>query len=336
MLDDGSSIASDRVVLALGALPPQPLPMLEGALAHHPTYIGWPWREGALETIAPEARVLIVGTGLTMVDVATTLRARGHAGPTRAISRHGLLPQAHGPARRGAPVPAALARALTRGDLRQLLRTVRQLSRVVDDWRVLVDAIRPQAQRLWQQFSPSQRASFMRHLRSHWDVHRHRIAPHVARELDTMQATGDLVVDAGRLLHARLRGNEVEAFLHLRGEAHARTERYDVLVRATGLDTDVSKTHHALLSHLREAGLVQPDPLGLGIATTHDGELLDAHGRRLPNLFCLGALRRGQLWESVAIPELRVSARQLAAHLSDESSNVVASDRTRLQPASAP
>jgi uncharacterized NAD(P)/FAD-binding protein YdhS len=314
-LADGSDHFSDQVVLAVGALPPQPLPALEGGLISSPHYIGWPWADGALDAIDRDARVLIVGTGLTMVDVVVSLRQRGHVGPIEAVSRHGLTPHVHGPVRQSAPVPAALTRAIERGDLRALLRTVRSLVRVVDDWRSLIDAIRPQAQSLWQRLPAASRASFMRHLRSHWEMHRHRIAPEVARELEAMRHSGQLQLAAARLLHARAAADGIDAFVRYRGDAHARTDRYDTLIRATGLDTDIAKTHHALIAQLREASLVQADPLGLGVVSSPDGQVLDREGRALDGLFCLGALQRGALWESIAIPELRGAARALAQHL---------------------
>jgi len=42
-----------------------------------------------------DAPVLILGTGLTMVDYVLSLLLEGHKGPIIAISRRGLLPQAH-------------------------------------------------------------------------------------------------------------------------------------------------------------------------------------------------------------------------------------------------
>jgi uncharacterized NAD(P)/FAD-binding protein YdhS len=314
-LADGSDYFSDQVVLAVGALPPQPLAALEGGLLASPAYVGWPWADGALDAIDSDARVLIVGTGLTMVDVVVSLRQRGHVGPIEAISRHGLTPHVHGPVRQAAAVPAALTRAIERGDLRGLLRTVRGLVRVVDDWRSLIDAIRPQAQSLWQRLPSASRASFMRHLRSYWEMHRHRIAPEVAREIEAMRHSGQLQLGAARLLHARAAADEIEAFVRYRGDAHARVDRYDTLIRATGLDTDIANTHHALIAHLRESNLLQADPLGLGVVSRPDGQVLDRDGRAVEGLFCLGALQRGALWESIAIPELRAAARALAQHL---------------------
>src|SRR5690606_34532171 len=59
-MDDGAAILGDTVVLAVGALPPPPLAGVGPRLAVHPSYIGWPWQQHAIERIDPDARVLVV------------------------------------------------------------------------------------------------------------------------------------------------------------------------------------------------------------------------------------------------------------------------------------
>ncbi|MDZ4349789.1 MAG: FAD/NAD(P)-binding protein [Xanthomonadaceae bacterium] len=314
-LADGSDFFSDQVVLAVGTLPPQPLPALDTRLSTDSRYVNWPWREGVLDAIPRDARVLILGTGLTMADVVMSLNTAGHTGPIHAVSRHGIAPLAHGRPRRSTPTPPALLKAIERSSLRGLLRTLREMSRVSDDWRPLVDSLRPHTQSLWKRLTVKQRMRFLRHLKSYWEVHRHRVAPEVADCLEQLRGSGQLKIDAGHLLHARLDRGTVEAYIRPRGTAHAQCERYDFLVRATGFDTDIDTTTHALIAHLRASELIRPDPYGLGIACDDLGEVLDRHGRRIPGLFCIGPLQRGRLWEITAVPELRTAARDLARHL---------------------
>ena len=166
------------MVLALGAFPPQRLAGIGPRLAQSPHYIGWPWQDDALERIEADARVLIVGTGLTMADVAATLAARGHRGALTAISRHGQLPRAHTVVPAPAiELPPSVRQALGGRDLRALLAAVRSLVHVAPDWRSVVDGLRPHTQTFWRGLPDPQRARFLRHLRSHWEVARHRIAP---------------------------------------------------------------------------------------------------------------------------------------------------------------
>lgn len=324
-LADGNDFVATRVVLTLGALPPQPLAELAPGLVASSRYIASPWEEAALASIDPDANVLIVGTGLTFADVATSLRRQKHRGRIDAISRHGFSPQRHA-ARRSTPptLPPGLQRALEDGDLRRVLRAVRDVLHVIDDWRCIIDALRPQVQGFWQRLDLRQRARFLRHLRAHWETHRHRLAPEVADEIDALRASGQVRVRAARLLHARLEHGRVEALLRGRGQAHAAAERYDVLIRATGLDTDIQRSTHALITHLREAGLVVADPLGLGVVADEHFALLDRNGQPIAGLYCLGPLLRGRCWEFTAVPELRRAAKQLGIALAAECSERVA------------
>ncbi|MGH8027007.1 MAG: FAD/NAD(P)-binding protein [Pseudoxanthomonas sp.] len=315
-LDDGSYFASDRVVLALGALPPQRLAGIGPRLARHSRYIAWPWQDDALDQIDPAARVLIIGTGLTMADVVASLAKRKHHGDIVAISRHGLLPQRH-PVEPGAGIelPPSVHQALRSHDIRQLVASIRSLSHVLPDWRSAVDALRPHIQTFWRGLSTPQRTRFLRHVRSYWEVARHRVAPEAGEQLESLQASGQLKVRAARLLRAGLRANSAEVLVRERGKEQIQVEQYDYVIRATGLDTDIVRTTHPLASHLRESGLIGADAHGLGIEVTDTFEALDAHGVRVPGLYCLGPLLRGHLWEITAVPELRTAAKAIAHHL---------------------
>lgn len=314
-LADGSDFQTDLAVIAVGALPPRALPAVEPSLAVHPRYIGRPWSPEALEAVAPDARVLIVGTGLTMADVVISLRRQGHVGPITAISRHGLVPLPHKAVRHAPITPPALLKALEQGSVRDLLQTLRAMARVGDDWRTLIDGLRPHVQAFWKKLGQSERARFLRHVKPYWEAHRHRIAPEVAQELASELERGGLTVEAAHLLNARLGREEVQTLVRPRGSEHAQARNFDVVVRATGFETDITKSNHALVAHLREAELLGPDPLGLGVRATDRGEVIDGQGDIVPGLYVLGPLQRGQLWEITAIPELRNAARWLAERL---------------------
>lgn len=315
-LADGGAFASDQVVLAVGALSPQPLTGVGPRLAVHPSYIGWPWQDHALERVDPDARLLVVGTGLTMADVVTTLRRRGHRGPISALSRHGLLPRAHG---EEPPAPIALPptvlQALHRHDLREVVHALRTLSAIVPDWRSLVDAVRPHVQPFWRRLAMEDRARFLRHVRPYWEIVRHRLAPSVAGDIDALRGSGQLRIRAGRLLRARRIDGAVNVSIRERGCSEVSNETYDVLIRATGLDTDVEHTPDPLIANLRESGLLAGDPLGLGVLASDRFEAIARDGRPVRGLHVLGPLLRAQLWEITAVPELRVAARALARQL---------------------
>lgn len=315
-LDDGANFFSDVVVLAIGALPPQRLAGVGPRLAKSARYIASPWQEGELQRIDPDARLLIAGTGLTMVDVLATLRRQGHRGEIVALSRHGLLPQRHTKdAADPIELPPSVRQALHAQDLHALVSALRSVTKIMEDWRPLVDALRTHTQAFWRGLTPVQRGRFLRHVRVYWEIHRHRMAPRAAAEVDAMRASGQLRLVAGHLLRAGVSGDRVSVVYRRRGSDTADAGMFDGLVRATGLDTDITRTTHPLIQHLYATGTLAADPLGLGLHVTAAGEVIDARRRPVAGLYCIGALARGESWEMTAIAELRDAVHTLAKRL---------------------
>lgn len=305
-LEDGRRIASARAVLALGNFASCDLAVDDGGLYSSALYRRSPWQRGALEGIPAGAPVVLLGTGLTMVDAVLALQRRGHRGRIHALSRHGLLPHVHG----GTPGPAqphigALG-------VRGLLRALRACALATGDWRSPLDALRPLTQRIWRRLPDAERRRFLRHLRTHWDVHRHRMAPEVAAGIARARSRGQLLVHAGRIESFAVQGGHALARYRPRGERTARELRGARIVNCTGPAWRLADARNALVDSLIERRLAVPDSLGMGLATDGDGALLGAGGGRL---LTLGALRRGELWESTAIPELRGQAQAVAARI---------------------
>ncbi|MCU0230426.1 MAG: hypothetical protein MUC67_03495, partial [Acidobacteria bacterium] len=239
---------------------------------------------------------------------------QGHAAPIVAISRHGRLPRSHEPAE---TVPVALAPSVTAADagsVLDLLRAVRAAARGVDA-RVAVDALRPATAALWGALLEAERRRFLRHLRPLWDVLRHRLAPQAGSALGDLVASGRLTVRAARLTHLAEVAGGVRVRLQPRGTGPVETLTVGRVVNATGPEPDPVRSADPLLTALRVRGHVRRDPLGLGIVTAPDGAVVGQGGSPSEWLFTIGPLRRGELWESVAIPELRDQAERLAARL---------------------
>ncbi|MGZ3458217.1 MAG: FAD/NAD(P)-binding protein [Archangium sp.] len=312
-LASGTVLEARRVVLAVGNALPADLPVADGGLYASARYIRSPWVEGALRRVQPHHSVLLVGTGLTMVDTVLSLAERHHEGPIHAISRHGLLPHVHRPGGVAGP-PLDPSRPL---QVRSVLRALRREARTREgsDWRGVVDALRPVTASLWRGLPEPERRRFLRHLRSFWEVHRHRMAPAVSEVLQRLQGLGVLRVHAARVLGFQLTDEEsVVARVRPRGSAHEASFPVQHVINCTGPDASLGRGY-PLLRGLVESGLARPDALRLGLATDAEGALLDAEGRASGSLFTLGPLRRGELWESTAIPEIRAQALALARRL---------------------
>lgn len=317
LLADGRRIGADAVVVAVGNFPPAALAAAQGLPVTAP-YTADPW-ESSLRVRAGDT-VLVVGTGLTMADVvsAAAQRTRGEL-QVHAISRHGLLPpvQSDFHAAVDGLAPRLLAGAQS---LRQLFRAVRTLAEEAQlrdgDWRAVITQVRALAPRLWEQLPPIERRRFLRHVRSYWDVHRHRLPESSWHALNELRRAGRLQVHAGRLETLQSRGRRIEVQWRARGAAASGTLLVDRVVNCTGPDHDLKRTAEPLLRSLLAQGMARRDALGLGLLVDERGALLDARGRgNAGNVFYVGPMLRAQRWEATAVQELRGCAEQLAAHL---------------------
>jgi uncharacterized NAD(P)/FAD-binding protein YdhS len=316
-LADGRTLDAGGVVLALGNLPGEypirrPLPFYRST-----RYVHAPLLATATNEIGANDDVLIVGAGLTAVDIAVQFSRLGHKGVVHALSRRGLRPLAHQPPAEGRPphpFPGALP-STVREAFGLIKRSAAAFSAAGGDWRAVIDLVRPDIPRLWQGFDPAERARFMRHVRPYWEVHRHRIAPATAALITEMEAAGHLKFYAGRLVSLEESGNAAEAVIRERGRATLIPLRVRKVLNCTGPRTDYSKYQHPLLVNLLAAGLIGHDPLALGIKALPTGEVLRPGGSPVRGLFSLGAPLKGILWESTAVPEIRVHAAEVARRL---------------------
>lgn len=315
-LASGQVLGAAAVVLAVGNRPAC-LPLgADAASAQVESIEAWDYP--AVAAIATDADVCILGAGLSMVDVVLTLRANGHRGRITSLSRRGLLPLEH-----AAPTPAAgldVAELLPLG-LRARMREVRRFAATEQalgrPWQATMDALRPHVQALWTSLDARAQACFLRHVVRQWDVHRHRIAPEVARQVDEATRSGQLERLAGRLV-AIEGGPRPGVAWQPRGTSEVARFQADVLVNALGMDKRIDRGP-GLLARLCERGLLSPGPHHIGAATTASGVPLGGDGAPVAGLWTLGALRVGDLWESIAMPELRGQAPRVAeavrAHL---------------------
>jgi uncharacterized NAD(P)/FAD-binding protein YdhS len=87
------------------------------------------------------------------------------------------------------------------------------------------------------------------------------------------------------------------------------------VINCTGPSGGVAALGEPLFDSLLRQGLLTACPLGLGIRTGAGYGLLDREGNASGVLFHTGPLLKADHWESTAVPELRVHAARLAAHL---------------------
>lgn len=273
------------------------------------------WSHEALDGLRKDSSVILVGSGLTAIDVCLSLVETDHVGPVYMVSRHGLLPQAHlessAPPKPDAFTPhfPLTARAL----LHKVRESVAREIAEGGSWQPVIDSIRPHTNEIWQGLALDEKRRFMRHARAFWEVYRHRMPAHVSRQIEAMRASGRLRLICGRVVSASKDvSGEISARIlggHPTRETIVRTAR---VINCTGPQNDLRKSSDPLVRQIVAEGIGRPDALFLGLETTPGGALIRADGSVWENIFALGPTRKGTLWETTAVPEIRRQAAELA------------------------
>ncbi len=302
---DGMRERADAAVLATGNLPPHAPPGIDPEMLGD-RYFGDPWHPQATRGLDDRETVLLLGTGLTMVDVALALDGAGFRGRLVALSRRGLLPRAHAeskPGKLSEHPPASIT---------ALLHEVRARADAIG-WRGAIDELRPFTQELWRRAPDADRARFLRHLRPWWDVHRHRLAPEVAARMEALIASGRLEIYAGKPV-----ASEADA-VRWRPRGSDTAERLPVsrVINCTGPAGDAERSHDPLLRQLLADGLARPDAFGLGLDVDADSRLVGRDGEAHRRLYALGPVTRGAQWEITAVPDIRAQVWHLARRVSN-------------------
>lgn len=308
-------IRANTAVLAVGNFPPEPPSVPDRSFYVSPLYRPDPWAPDALAELDPAAPVLLIGTGLTMIDAVISLLDAGHAGPITALSRRGLLPLRHAPGAAVADDPApAFPTAIVA--LLQVLRRESTLSLLRGGtWQQVVDQLRPFMQDVWQAMSLDDRRRFLRHLRPWWDIHRHRMAGPVAERIEAARARGQLTILAGRIRAYAERDDAVEVTYRPRHTDRLATLTAARVVNCSGPGCDFDRIADPLVRDLLQSGLARPDPLRLGLDVSGACALRRRDGAIAPNLFAVGPATKGAFWEITAVPDIRRQCEYLAGHL---------------------
>ncbi|MFZ0668506.1 MAG: FAD/NAD(P)-binding protein [Acidimicrobiales bacterium] len=308
----GESRTVNDVVLAIG--PPPSSALSSFGLKSSRQIVSDPWTPGALSEISPDDEVLVIGTGLTMVDVCLVL-GTSPGRRIHAVSRNGWTPAAH-EANGFSPWPNVdFDGALTASEvLRRFRAAVSDAESSGGGWRNVVSAARSKIPAVWGELPDAEKQRLLRHVSRRWDVHRHRMCPQVSRSIGSMIAGGRLSVEAGRVVDivpvVSNRRVRFEAVIMVRG-IEKRIEVATV-VDCTGPGTTRPSS---VIGRMYASGIARPHPTGLGMDVDEDGCIRGADGFSHPGIHTIGWARRGSAFESTAIPELRVQASQLSERI---------------------
>ncbi|NPD16049.1 FAD-dependent oxidoreductase [Xinfangfangia sp. D13-10-4-6] len=313
-LEDGRSVTATDLVLAASHPAPGLPPQLRG-LAGQRALIADPYAPGALDDIAKDEAILLLGAGLTGADVVASLIRRGHRGPIRLVSRTGRRSQPHGPEQAESQADFGTDPALTtRALLRRIRHELREAQKQGLTWHPVFDRLRAQGPLIWAALPLEERRRLLRHLRGLWDIHRFRIAPQTYAILQEAQASGQLTAFVGRIGQLSQHAGRHRLNIRLR-KGGQQDLVFDRLILATGPSHGAVTTSNPLYADLAAQGLIAADALSLGLAATADAQALDREGRAQPDLFIAGPLARAAVGELMGVPEVTAWAERLAARL---------------------
>jgi uncharacterized NAD(P)/FAD-binding protein YdhS len=313
-LSGGQKIEADYVVAALGNFKPQHL-HLPAPTGFHASrfYQADPWSGQSAEAVAAATTILLIGTSLTAVDKVLEL-----AGPERhiyALSRHGMAPQPHV----ADPKPFDASEAVTldaAGGVRELLRQFRaEVKRRAGDWRTVVASLRSSCNAIWQRLPAVEKSRFLRHLRSRWDNHRHLVAESIHERLESLRASGQLTFLDGRL--QEFGQSDDRAVVSYETAEGPQELEVDLIVNCTGPSGNIQRVDSPMLQGMIRQGLVRPNSTRLGLEPDEQYQAIASNGEPSENLFVIGPLLKGFLFESIAVPELRGQAQAVARTIAE-------------------
>jgi len=314
---NGREILADHVILAFGNFSPFN-PAITSIPRAAGRYLADPW-SGEIEVpIDPKAPVLLLGAGLTALDVALTLDQQGHTGPVYMLSRRGVQPLPHRTSGHADSIAGEVVQTLLAStpSVRSYMRHMRSLVRVAVnddvDWRDVIAAVRPITAQLWERLSDAERLRFLRHVQVYWDAHRHRVAPASYAAFSAQLEQGRLKPMAGRIQNIEVLPNGLRVQVGLRGTGVVESLDVSHIINCTGPNSNLARVDDRLIAQLRQAGLIRLDELGLGICVDEDLSVEDEHGVPVSWLSYVGPMLKARFWEATAVPELRRYARDLA------------------------
>ncbi len=316
VLHANKTITADKIVLATGNFSPAEVPIKDERFYTSTNYFGNPWVASATENIKPDDTVLILGTGLTMLDTALSIASEGFKGKIEALSRSGLFPLYH---KRRKPYLQILDDLKPPYRLRELyeiyFKHIEKALASGNPTEALVDAIRPKTQEIWMGLSMPEKVQFMEHVKHYWNVTRHRAAREVYDSILSLIEKNILNVNAGRVISMAETGNTIEVIFREKKTLKNKIIHVNRVINCTGPDTDITKVNDELIKNLLARGFIAPDELKLGMNALPDGSIIQRDNSLSPFLFTVGTSLKGILWESTAVPELRSQVQLLATQL---------------------
>ena len=314
--ENGHSTESDFLVLATGNFQPAPPKLQNPAALSSDNYFSNPWTNNFLERLQPDDSVLLIGSGLTMVDYVLSMTAAGFKGKIYSVSPRGYLPEGH--TEQVAVYPDFLEEIKGKSLQHVFTSIIAHVQKAMEQnipWQAVIDSVRPHAKTVWMGFSRKDKQQFISHVRHIWGVARHRLPVDAHKKIRELMQAGQLEVIGGRLQALSGMNNYFEAAIKLRKAQDVRTIHVSKIVNCTGPQINFNELNEPLVKSLLRQDLIAADELKMGIRALPSGNALNSKAEPVPRLYAVGSLLRGLMWETTAVPDLRVNAENVAAQI---------------------
>ena len=317
---DKKKIEADFVVLATGNAAPRKPILPNASFLNSDRYFNNPWSASCSRHLDYDKDILIVGNGLTMVDIVQSLAEEKFTRTIHSLSPNGfgiLQHQHHGITYNG--LLKELRDDLLLAELVSLLnkhiKKVRSLGLSAEP---VIDSLRSRTQSIWLSLSIKEKQKFLARLRHFWGVARHRLPTRVYDFVQQLKLEGRLKIWSGSLLSISENPGELSVEFHERRSKETQSLSVGRVINCTGPETDIEKMNDSLFENLISSGMITPHPLKLGLEADPRSLLVKGKDKNvIDSFYAIGGLLRGVLWESTAIPEIRTQAKIIADHISE-------------------
>ena len=314
-LQNGNSVVADKIVLALGNFLPANPPINRITFFESKNYFQNPWAPAYLTNIDLKKDILLMGTGLTMVDCVLSLKKAGFAGKIIVASPRGYTPASHGKTDAYPDFYSEL-KGLSLAEMFHIIRKhLKNAESKNISWRGVVDSLRPHVQEIWVNFSKKEKKQFISHVRHIWGIARHRLPMDTHKELFDLKNSGKLEIIGGRIIDMQENEGCVSAIIRLRKSSEQKTLKVSRVINCTGPQTNYKDLQDELVMNLLSKEMILADELKMGIQTTLKGHVLKQNDQPSSDIYAIGSLLRGVLWETTAVPEICVQAESIAQQI---------------------
>jgi uncharacterized NAD(P)/FAD-binding protein YdhS len=272
-----------------------------------------PWRID-ISKINKEEPILILGNGLTMVDTVMELRENGFQQKIVSVSPNGfnILPHRNFSFQYNGPIKD-LKEDKSLLELLSLFKSeLKKLNEFGISAEPLIDALRPNTQGIWQTLTTEEKRIFMQRLRHLWGVARHRIPFSSYDYIQKERIAKRLEILAGKVDDLTINENSVLASIYDKKNKTELHSQFSQVINCTGPETKIEKTGNEILIQLKSDGFIVQDDLQLGIEVSDSYQIINSQNQVQENMFAIGGLLKGKLWESTAINELRVQTKRIS------------------------